>query len=94
MNFRLGKARTTVKGGGGSGEPTTREVVQGVRPGLPGGADGTNRAARVVTDTTDNTARATKNRRRPGKGDRMNSAPEGAALGWAHGGAGRAECPL
>src|SRR5207249_4307027 len=30
-NLRLGNARTTLKGGGGSGEPTTREVVQGWR---------------------------------------------------------------
>src|SRR5437868_5940416 len=30
-NLRWGNARTTLKGGGGSGEPTTREVVQGWR---------------------------------------------------------------
>src|SRR5262245_59362065 len=40
-NFRFGNARTTLNGGGGSGEPTTREVVQGTRGGrvdlaLPG----------------------------------------------------------
>ena len=37
-NFRFGNARTTLKGGGGSGEPTTREVVQGVRPDRVGSA--------------------------------------------------------
>ena len=31
MNFRWGNTRTTLKGGGGSGEPTIREVVQGTR---------------------------------------------------------------
>jgi hypothetical protein len=33
-NFSFGKARTTLKGGGGSGDPTTREVVHGGRAGV------------------------------------------------------------
>ena len=37
-NFRFGNARTTLNGGGGSGEPTTREVVQGVRTAFAGSA--------------------------------------------------------
>src|SRR5262245_27937101 len=32
-NFSCGNARTTLNGGGGSGEPTTRDVVQGTRAG-------------------------------------------------------------
>ena len=35
-NFRFGNARTTLKGGGGSGEPMTRDVVQGARVSFAG----------------------------------------------------------
>src|SRR2546430_16278092 len=79
-NFRFGKARTTLKGGGGSGEPTTREVVQGVRTGLAGSATAgpglvPSPAARVTVR-----ADARKDRRRPpGEGDGMSPTPEQAA---------------
>src|ERR1700730_6128120 len=63
LNFRFGNARTTLKGGGGSGEPTTRDVTQGVRTDFAGpasldrgdcAADGTNRAANPATNTNAN----------------------------------------
>ncbi len=33
LKVALGKTRAAVNGGGGSGEPTTREVFQGTRTG-------------------------------------------------------------
>src|SRR4051812_20069337 len=86
-NFSFGNARTTLKGGGGSGEPTTREVVQGARgdfavgasPGLGESAtDGTSRARNPTTSNRgrDSTAR---DRRCPlGQGDRIKGAPDAA----------------
>src|SRR5438270_10206857 len=77
-NFRFGKARTTLKGGGGSGEPTTREVVQGVRTGFAGsaslGPDGpaageTGRAAKPAASTSMSTNTARDRRRPPWEGD-------------------------
>src|SRR5216683_2903016 len=37
LNVSLGKARSTLKGCGGSGEPEMRDVVHGTRVGLPCG---------------------------------------------------------
>jgi len=37
-NFSFGNTRTTLKGGGGSGEPTTGEEVQSVRKDVVGSA--------------------------------------------------------
>src|SRR5947209_7209648 len=86
LNFRFGNARTTLNGGGGSGEPTMREVVQGARTAGAGpvccaggdcAADGTRQFRNPPTrnSVNANTAR----RHPPRKGDPMISTPEGTA---------------
>src|SRR5271166_1161468 len=61
-NFRLGNARTTLKGGGGSGEPMTREVVQGIRADLAVSAflssDGSAEASQPARPATTNSGNA------------------------------------
>src|ERR1700730_9978147 len=85
LNFRFGNARTTLKGGGGSGEPTTRDVTQGVRTdfagqaSLDGGdfaADGTRQAAKPDTRKSSKADTERDKRCRPREGDGMNSTPE------------------
>src|SRR5271169_2529774 len=74
-NFKLGNARTTLNGGGGSGEPTTREVVHGFRSdfevsaflGLGGSAPAqANHAANPVTSASEIAERA-RNERLPSR---------------------------
>src|SRR5260370_31134874 len=68
-NFRFGNARTTLKGGGGSGEPTSRELVQGVRAGLVGSAaDEANQATDPATATSAGTMRERRRPRFEGEG--------------------------
>src|SRR5260370_41853741 len=62
-NFRFGNARTTLKGGGGSGEPTSRELVQGVRAGLVGSA--ADEAKQATDPETATSAGTMRERRRP-----------------------------
>src|SRR5437899_2377845 len=97
-NFRFGKARTTLKGGGGSGEPTTREVVQGVRWGLGGSgysaAEETSRAISPAAIKSGNAGAASDRRRRPWAGDSISSTPEEIAPAQVCRGAGRAKSPL
>src|SRR5262245_62389385 len=64
LNFRLGKARTTLKGRGGSGEPTTREVVHGVRAGLVAAVEASHATAMAPNARTETTI---TERRRAGK---------------------------
>ena len=73
-NFRFGNARTTLKGGGGSGEPTTREVVQGVRTSFAGSdslgrggsaAHGVSHVTSPATAASDNAGKAMCKRRPP-----------------------------
>src|SRR5205823_14126841 len=82
---RFGKARTTLKGGGGSGEPTTREVVQGLRTDLPGwgsldwggsAAGEASHAKRAVPSRSGNGDRVMARRRPPREGDGMGSTPD------------------
>src|SRR5262245_57910666 len=80
-NFRFGKARTTLKGGGGSGEPTTREVVQGVRA-VFGGSDSLGSAAtetrHAINPAASKRANAGTTRHRgclPREGDGMDWTP-------------------
>src|ERR1700720_3048412 len=77
-NFSFGNARTTLKGGGGSGEPTNREVVHCVRMGLVGSAaDEANQATHPATTTNAGTMRE---RRRPRfEGDGMSGPPRDVA---------------
>src|SRR5438270_10264973 len=74
-NFSRGKARTTLKGGGGSGEPMTREVVQGIRADDSAAAE-TSQATNPATSTDSNTDRPIDRRRPPWKGDGMSTTPE------------------
>src|SRR5262245_43841737 len=86
-NFRLGNALTTLKGGGGSGEPTTREVVQGVRTDFGGSASvlggwaagATIRTTNPTTRSSDSADAARGRRRPPGEDDSMSSTPKEAA---------------
>src|SRR5580704_9917098 len=77
LNLRFGNARTTLKGGGGSGEPTTREVVQGTRTGLAGatrlsaGGPAAKQASKPTSPTRGASADTTTSRRLPGEGDDM-----------------------
>src|SRR5262249_54417138 len=82
-NFRFGNARTTLKGGGGSGVPTTREAVQGVRPDRVGPAFpgllplSAARPSRVTKTDASMSARIVGNRRLPpGADDGMSFTPK------------------
>src|SRR5262245_58031208 len=86
-NFRLGNARTTLKGGGGSGEPMTREVVQGIRADLAApaflGSDGSAEASQPARPATisNGNADTARNERCPRcEGDGIGSTPEEAVL--------------
>src|SRR6266852_5319368 len=94
-NFSFGNARTTLKGGGGSGEPTTREVFQGVRADLAGlDSPRTHHTRNPPTNMSAN-AHMPTNRRRPSwESFGMSSTPEGKTITRVHAGAGRAEGPL
>src|SRR5262249_38511142 len=102
-NFSLGNARTTLKGGGGSGEPTTREVVQGVRTDFAGwdslglGGSAAEQASHPTNPATTDSgnADAARNRRcPPWEGDGIDSTPEETARTRVHLGTGRAVCPF
>src|SRR5438874_13733612 len=64
LNFRFGNARTTLNGGGGSGEPTTRDVVHAFRADFPSSAcgdwplDGMSHATRPPISKIGNTKAA------------------------------------
>ena len=77
-NFNFGNARTTLNGGGGSGEPTTREVVQGVRTDFGGSAaEETSHATNPVASISGH-ANTVRGRRRPTwEDDGINITPEG-----------------
>src|SRR6202041_2492284 len=62
-NFTFGNARITLKGGGGSGEPTTLEVFQGMRIDLAGSAslDRTGSAAAETSHVTNPATSSTSN---------------------------------
>src|SRR3954452_9686823 len=86
-NFSFGNARTTSKGGGGSGEPVTREVVKGLRTDFVGSAspavggpaeDDPSRAMNPAAIRSGHPSPIRDRRYPPGQGDGMNSAP-GAA---------------
>src|SRR5205085_8467869 len=61
-NFRFGNARTTLNGAGGSGEPTTREVVQGTRADFAGSAATDKRVATIPASRNKNADTTWKSR--------------------------------
>src|SRR5437867_1468286 len=76
FSFTFGNALTTLKGGGGSGDPTTREVLQGVR-GLAGSAaEGSSHATVPTTSIRGNAEPARNSRQAAREVNGMNLTPQ------------------
>src|SRR5436309_2869578 len=84
-NFSFGNARTTLKGGGGSGEPTTRDVVHGFRANFAGSdAFGLGESAAEETSHVKNPIRNNGAKDRMLVGDSGLQNIEGSRFGTVH----------